>query len=189
MTLPSEDELTAQVRAFGLSIEAARDRWEYCLTRVCHRGISPLTHEIRDAFHGEMMSRVTRLLGRDARSCRVRLGHIKHGGYETASKLFPDMSVAALQPWMLGHVYFARVASHPHVVKVGFSRRVRQRIADVQRQVGAELLVTEVRPGTGADENWWHFELAGLRISGEWFFDPEHDERSVPEFLREREAA
>lgn len=188
LSLPSDDELAAQIAAFSASIEPERKRWEYCLPRVCHNAIRK-DGEPYLAFQHDKMGRVTRLLGREAQYCRFRLGRILTSDYTSASETFKahGMGVGALQPWLLGHVYFARIASHPHIMKVGFSRRVRPRLEDIQRLIGEDLLTPVIVVGTGADEQWWHHEWQDNRISGEWFFDPMMTESSLPDFLQTSE--
>lgn len=184
MAIPSDDELADQIAAFAARIEPERPRWEYCLPRVCHNSFR-LDGEPTLAFQYDKMSRVTRLLGRDAQYCRNRLGHILCSDYEATAEMLQvhGMGVGALQPWLLGHVYFARLESHPHILKVGFSRRVRARLEDIQRATGEALSPPQIVVGTGADEQWWHHEWAEWRISGEWFFDPQSSDRGLPDFL------
>jgi hypothetical protein len=92
-----------------------------------------------------------------------------------------------MEAWHVGHVYFARLEDHPHVVKVGFSRRVRERLEDIESKCKSRLVVNpkELRVGTMADEHWWHRNWKASHISGEWFFDPFTTERSLPAFLIE----
>ncbi len=146
-----------------------------------------------------------RILGRDVVTTRLRLGLLLTEGIEAAfewgkqwderwkhlelSK--PSYSVGPMQAWHIGHLYFARVASHPHVVKIGFSRRVRERLDDIasKAKVKVEMRPGEIRVGTLADEHWWHKNWEKCRISGEWFFDPRMTDRTLPAFLAQPEQA
>jgi hypothetical protein len=98
-----------------------------------------------------------------------------------------------MQAWHVGHLYYARVESHPHVVKIGFSRRLHERFEDIESKVKTKLFMHRggAKPGTLADEHWWHAAWSRHNISGEWFFDPRMTDRTLPDFLirQKQEAA
>ncbi len=201
-----ENQLADSVAAFAEKITPAKARWAYCADRstyIYHNkkyGSGPV-------LNLRTMPVCARILGIDASAARFRLGYILRYGLDGAwswgedrdkqpnrAGWKPTFFVGPMQAWHVGHLYFARVISHPHVVKIGFSRRVRDRLEDIESKVKSkvEMRPGEIRVGTLADEHWWHRNWDGLRISGEWFFDPRMTERTLPDFLaatQDREAA
>lgn len=202
----SERDLAESVATFAEKITPAMDRWNYCFSRA--------THPHRDKYGDRRLLNIrtipvcARLLGRDKGHVQSALGRIMHGGldgavecvrgmfdkYQGAIKGFhPDQyfHVGPMQAWQVGHLYFARIVNHPHVVKIGFSRRVRERLEDIASKSKANIVLRpgELRVGTLADEHWWHKNWESYRISGEWFFDPRMSERTLPAFLAPVEQA
>jgi hypothetical protein len=101
----------------------------------------------------------------------------------------PRLKVGPLPAWAVGHVYVLRVASHPDVAKVGFSRRVMERIDDIRAKAKTALELESVHAGTLLDEQKWHRRLASSHIVGEWFWHPGATDRSLPAFLADHFAA
>lgn len=186
------DDLAASLNTFATRIEPAAERWQYCFDRA--------TYKSRDGLwiNQRTLPVCGRIIGRlSPSSVAFRLGKIKRLGWDGALEWakqwdadkpdwFPQtFAVGPLQQWHIGHLYFARVVSHPHVVKIGFSRRVRERFEDIESKCKTKLFMRprDIRVGTLADEHWWHKNWAARRISGEWFFDPHTSDRSLPDFL------
>jgi hypothetical protein len=74
----------------------------------------------------------------------------------------------------VGYVYFLFAAQ---AVKIGFSKKPRDRISDVRVGMAGQPEAILVVPGTRADERALHVELAVFRKSGEWFV-------AAPEVMR-----
>lgn len=200
-SVPYKDaDLTDSVAWFAEKITPAKERWEYCLTRASYTYVSK-KYGPSESINGRTIPVVSRILG--VNETRVKLCFMQLGrmGFEEArehcksrrsySLLGDWFAVGPLQAWQIGHLYFARVKTHPHVVKIGFSRRVRQRIDDIESKVKADLFVEkgQLRVGTLADEHWWHKNWREFNISGEWFFDPHMSDRTLPAFLMKQEEA
>lgn len=191
----SQAQLAEQVAQFAEQHTPAKPRWEYALARTSHR------RRLDDGRIITLLSErtfpvVARFLGvRQSRAAWWLRTMKREGGFEAAhawlSRFNDDpLTVGTLEPWQIGHVYFARVADMPHVAKVGFSRRVAERIDDIETKTKSRLIVDTLKVGTLADEHWWHRNWRSLHISGEWFFWPQSSDRSLPAFLaQEREAA
>ena len=197
MTFPSEEQLADEVGEFAESIAPAKERWLYCLDRstytyVCADGreLSPLADSA--------MPVCDRIVGCYRGSAKSRLAKIQTVGWDAAQEWAAGMTrqatrtyfyVGPMQPWNVGHVYFARIRTHPHVVKIGFSRRVRDRLDDIQSKTKSGLMIAEVglEVGTLLDEHKWHRTQAANRITGEWFFDPSMADRTLPDFLQPSE--
>jgi hypothetical protein len=77
-----------------------------------------------------------------------------------------------------GEVVYLAEATGSGLVKIGWSRHVKDRIknhchsgarpADV---AGRQVVLVASRPGTHHDERTLHDRFAALRVSGEWFQD------------------
>jgi hypothetical protein len=187
----SNDQFAEEAAAFAEKITPARARWEYCFNRSTYEhekyGLCvnmrtvPVVARILGIYHGRVKTNFFLLRNSDFENARARAN-------ARPSRLVPErFAVGPMQAWHVGHLYFARVKSHPHVVKIGFSRRVRDRVDDIESKVKAALFVEkgQMRVGTHADEHWWHKNWDDHRISGEWFFDPFTTGRSLPAFLAE----
>lgn len=188
----SEQHLAENAAAFAATITPAKERWEYCAARATYE--SRLGYGI--CVNDRTIPVVARILGTSAGRAKLNLQRLRRKSFEDARaeanafafELIGDrFAVGPMQAWHVGHLYFARVVSHPHVVKIGFSRRVRARLDDIESKVKSkiEMRPGEIRVGTLADEHWWHKNWSDHRISGEWFFDPHMSDRSLPDFLRE----
>lgn len=192
-----EDDLAIQAEAFAQSITPAKARWQYCFEKSTYwytdkygrRELSPnvRTHAVCD-----------RILGVYKGSSAYPLRQIRLKGIDAAFEWAgtlkrysarPMFYVGPMQSWHVGHVYFARVRSHPHVVKIGFSRRVRDRVNDIETKCRSQLFVQpkQLLVGTLADEHWWHKNWSKHRISGEWFLDPFMSDRTLPSFLDQQQ--
>lgn len=192
----SESQLAESAASFAEKITPAKARWGYCFERASYTYSSP-RHGKSVCLNERTMPVCGRIVGWRASCARYRLGLIRRhgldGAFEWAAErdhdrpdwLRPTFFVDPMQAWHVGHLYFARVVSHPHVVKIGFSRRVRARLDDIESKAKAkiEMRPGEIRVGTLADEHWWHKNWDNYRISGEWFFDPHMQDRSLPAFL------
>jgi hypothetical protein len=66
----------------------------------------------------------------------------------------------------IGWVYFARSDG---LVKIGFSRHLAGRLANLQTHSVHEVVLLKKVRGTMADEKAWHRRFANLRVRGEWF--------------------
>ena len=191
----SNDQLAEEARAFAVSIEDAKARWLYCLSRV--RRIETYRGREQVSYSDAAIKICSRILGARIHASRYRFQRLDEMGYEAAnvsravSILPPPYSVGPLEAWHIGHVYFARIESHPHVVKIGFSRRVRARLDDIASESRSNLIIQpkHLKVGTMADERWWHDNWKKTRIDGEWFFDPHSTDRTLPAFLEKAEAA
>jgi len=190
----SEQQLAESAAAFAEKIAPARVRWQYCFERASYKRKERTTGEVKVFLNARTFPVVDRLTGCYSGGAGYRLGQIKRRGMDGALAwdaeqrrvvTQPFFHVGPMQAWHVGHLYFARVVSHPHVVKIGFSRRVRDRFDDIESKVKSkiEMHPGEIRVGTLADEHWWHKNWSDHRISGEWFFDPHMKDRSLPEFL------
>lgn len=195
--------LVAEVNAFAKSIEPLVSRWKYA-HRVAYYEHHSEKYGLSRCINLKAVKPLARLLGVSEASVKLRLSLIDSKGIEGAleygaaqdakryrAEFPPFFHVGPLNAWCIGHVYLARVESHPHVLKVGFSRRVRDRLEDIASKHKIGLLVPEkhLKVGTQADEHWWHKNWARFHIEGEWFFDPHLSERALPDFLQKQEAA
>lgn len=187
-----EADLAEETLTFAASHVEAKPRWLYAHSRV-----KRYADNGRITFD-RVCAPLARYLGVRSPTLRYALRNIHDHGYEGAlDRLSPypvllDLfKVGPIRPWMVGHVYFARVEDFPHVVKVGFSRRVLERLEDIESRVKAKLFVGggQLRVGTMADEYWWQREWRATHISGEWFFDPFDTDRTLPPFLATELAA
>lgn len=189
----SDDRLAQEVADFVGRITPCRERWEYCLDRASFRFTSVYLGETV-GLNQRALPVCDRIVGIHRGGAAIRLRQMLSLGYEGAEewarsrKAFADrpfFRVGPMEPWLVGHVYFARLAKYPHIVKVGFSRRVRARLDEIESKCGhlVEVRPGEFRVGTMADEHWWHHNWRATRISGEWFFDPFTTDRTLPAFL------
>lgn len=180
--------LAHAISDFAELMTPAKARWEYALSRTTYKWQSPRTGEISLQFNARTLPVVARFLGASVPMASLRLRRIRDNGFEDAAKWFTweddPMAVGPMEPWQIGHVYFAKVRGFPHVAKVGFSRRVRERIEDIESKAKAHLVVDTLKVGTLADEHWWHHNWRSLHIAGEWFYWPKSTERSLPAFLQ-----
>lgn len=185
--------LAESAAAFAEKITPAKERWEYCFARAAFTSHHP-RYGTRRCVNSRTIPVAARILGVSDSRVKLIFPRISRLGLEAAmeeasanpSVVFGDrFAVGPLQAWHIGHLYFARVDSHPHVVKIGFSRRVRDRFEDIESKCKTKLSMRpgEIRVGTLADEHWWHKNWSDHRISGEWFFDPHMSDRSLPDFL------
>lgn len=196
----SDDDIVRDANNFALVIEPAEVRWQYCLGRVrfpCFDA-GGFEHTFLNSRSFTVCDKIT---GCYPGGAEYRLRKLAELGWEGAQEWAakrahrgprPFFHVGPLHPWQIGHVYLARVQTHPHIVKVGFSRRVRDRLADIEAQSGVKLFVKpgELFVGTLADEHWWHRKYAANRIAGEWFVDGAYPNTGLPNFLSAmREAA
>lgn len=193
----SEANLAEQVAEFSAQIEPALVRWRYA-SRAGTKVHESSRYGKSEVVNQRAVPALARLLGVSKVSTRHKLAVISRLGFDDAvefgrqfdakrlTDILPDyFAVGPLQQWCCGHVYFARVKSHQHVLKIGFSRRVRDRLEDVAAKHKTSLLVPagHLKVGTQADERWWHADWAKFHIQGEWFFDPKSADRSLPHFL------
>lgn len=189
----SDTAIAEETRAFAASIEECRSRWLYCLSRATFKETYRGKTCIR--FNERTFPICDKILGATGSLSAYRLPRLQKMGFDAAERHYasiggekPYFRVGPFQHWNVGHVYFARVESFPHVVKIGFSRRVRERLNDIEVANKVRLFIRpgELKVGTMADEHWWHRDWRKHRIIGEWFFDPFIAERSLPDFLEAR---
>lgn len=184
---PSRAALADEIAAFAEKITPANARWEYalesCRTRDGHFVVKSfpalarlISGSIAPASVGFRLDQIQRYGSVDA--ARTAFFARPH-----RSRSAEPYAVGPIEPWQIGHVYFARVKAMPHIVKVGFSRRVRDRIEDIESKSRAHLDVFATIVGTAADEQWWHHDWRKLNITGEWFFEPKSTDRTLPAFL------
>ena len=197
-SVPYSDAFFAESAAkFADNITPAKMRWEYSFQACTFIKPDSVVGPYR-AINMRTVPVAARLLG--VSNSRIKLNFFRLGtmGYDDAveasrkrlSIVRDWFAVGPMQAWLVGHIYFARLIDHPHVVKIGFSRRVRERLDDIESRVKAkiELRKGELRVGTLADEHWWHKNWEKFNISGEWFFDPHMSDRSLPAFLTKQDA-
>lgn len=203
VSLPyGESDIADEANAFASRIGPQKERWLYCLDRASYPYVSAYTGEEMACLDDRSFAACDRIIGCYKGASHSRLRKIKDLGWDGAQEWVasrtwyaerPYFYVGPMQAWHVGHVYFAAVDSHPHVVKIGFSRRVRDRLEDVESKNKVKLFVPKglLYVGTLLDEHCWHRQHKPHHIHGEWFFHPETTDFSVPEFLREhvREAA
>lgn len=197
--LPYSPAVLAQEAAdFAAKITPCRERWEYCLDRASYVYMNRYYGEMV-GLHQRTLPVCDRILGVYPGCAQHRLAKLAALGFDGAEEWaksrpvlsgVPFFKVGPMEAWHVGHVYFARLKSHPHVVKIGFSRRVRERLDDIESKCGSLIFVEpgELRVGTLADEHWWHHNWRATRISGEWFFDPFTMDRTLPAFLDRKPA-
>lgn len=195
--LPMTDAALAQEAAdFAGKIAPSRERWAYCLSRASY---TQWTEWGGDTVYLDERSLPVceRITGIHKGGAKFRLSQLSKLGYDAAetkaarrhlTKSF--FHVGPMEAWHVGHVYFARLVDYPHVVKVGFSRRVRERVEDIESKSKSRLVVSPggLQVGTMLDEHWWHRVWRKSRISGEWFFDPSTTDRTLPSFLAPKPA-
>lgn len=189
LTRDERHTLSAEVIQFAKAKEDCRARWLYCLSRVQIRWV----YDDGSVSFVEMNERAVpacnRFLNSGNSLYRLRMLGRTDATYDSVNERLArfgsrPLDVGPMQPWLIGHVYFLRVTSHPHVFKVGFSRRVEDRIADLQSTYKTDFEKPITRVGTQADEVWWHRAWHKSNISGEWFYDPKSTNRSLPDFLQ-----
>lgn len=195
MGYPSNSELAEQVADFAANMTPADDRWGYAFRAGTYRVNDK--YGVRRNLVLKAMPAISRFIG--AGDAQLPLGRLMQadGSVEGARASYTSpyfrerdpYAVGLMEPWQIGHVYFARVKSAPHIVKVGFSRRVRDRIEDIESKNRTRLDVFAVKVGTLADEHWWHNDWRSLRIAGEWFFAPRSTDRTLPDFLQTQKQA
>lgn len=172
-----------EVARFAAGLTLADRRWTYCHGLVVHSD---------GFFDKSAMGSCQRFLGTGYNiEWRIRQ-MTKHGGVAGARARFTHIDmydVGAMEPWQIGHVYFARLVKFPWVMKIGFSRRVDRRLAEVESKSGERVIFCGAEVGIKALENWHHREAHANRISGEWFFDSAYAERDLPAFLAHPVAA
>ncbi|MGW9332700.1 GIY-YIG nuclease family protein [Bosea sp. NPDC055594] len=189
----SADEIAQEVGEFAARITPSRARWEYCLSRASYPGKTPWGSETL-YLDQRTLPVCDRIAGVNRGCAESRLRRLIQLGYDAAEadaaqRLSvngkPFFAAGPLEAWHIGHVYFARLNGYPHIVKVGFSRRVRDRLDDIESKCKHPLSVRqgELFVGTMADEHMRHRNWRSSRISGEWFFDPASSDRSLPPFL------
>jgi hypothetical protein len=196
----TEAELTEQARQFAASIEAPRARWEYCLA-ASHFKYRNRRGEIVLCPNPRSVPTAVSILGRRKYWVDSGFRRLREHGYDGALAIeaehrakYPCMraltgdmfDVGPLKAWSIGHVYFARVDGFPHVMKIGFSRRVHARLDDIESANRTRLIVRpgHLKVGTLLNEHWWHRDWQKFCIAGEWFFDPSMTDRTLPDFLR-----
>lgn len=195
--LPISDAALAQEAAdFAGRITPCHARWDYCFGRVAFYYQSKRGEIL--TFHTRTLPVCDRILGVPKGTAALKLAGLRDYGFAGAEARAakwawhkgPYFTVGPMEAWHVGHVYFARLVTHPHVVKVGFSRRVRERVDDIEAKCKSRIRVepAELSVGTLADEQWWHREWRANRITGEWFFDPASTARTLPEFLAPKPA-
>lgn len=190
----SPEQVATDIERFTEAHTEAKARWLYCLSRMEVSGVTrrgdPYTSVTEKGA-----SAASRLINRGQTNASVVfwLRRIQRDGFDAvegsgyAGKT--RLTVGPLPAWCVGHVYFLRVASHPHVLKIGFSRRVSDRVADLQSKAKCRLELDSALVGTQLDEQHWHRRLAEHHISGEWFFDATTGDKSLPSFLAAQVAA
>jgi len=196
--VPYSDAVLAEsAAAFAEKITPTKERWQYCFDRASYKSRHRITGEPAVYLNERTFPVVDRITGCFRGGAGYRLSQIKRYGLDGAiawaetrwpvSFSKPFYHTGPMQAWHVGHVYFARVVSHPHIVKIGFSRRVRSRLDDIESKAKTkiEMRLGEIRVGTLADEHWWHRNWRNFRIEGEWFFDPHMSNRTLPDFLAE----
>lgn len=188
--------LAAEMDAFAQKITPPLERWRYCHDRMAFR--DRRAGDIRCFLRTNGVAAVKRVIGKPEMaqsSVMMRLRLINRHGVDGAVEWFSRFPTAAgldcgaLQRWNIGHVYFLRVAALPHVMKIGFSRRVPERLDEIRKAAGERLLVDALKVGTHIDEAKWHHNWRKFNIEGEWFFDPFKTDRTLPDFLAKSEAA
>jgi hypothetical protein len=65
-----------------------------------------------------------------------------------------------------GYVYFLRMGDK---LKIGFSRKVGQRLRSIQTACPEPAEIVKIIPGTDQTERYFHAHFAAHRLSGEWF--------------------
>lgn len=182
----NKDALAEQCSKFVEQVSPCDQRWAYCYDRATywHQYRNGKTARVINRRSVQAVERITGSYGGLFRLEKIaKIGLAEALKYRFAASDRPLLTVGVLEPWHVGHVYIARLADHPHIMKIGFSRRVRERLEDVQHKAKAKLLLPYLQAGTLLDEHWWHKRYEAFRISGEWFFDPDKADRSVPSFL------
>lgn len=71
-----------------------------------------------------------------------------------------------IEPGHSGHIYVVGFAGY---VKIGWSRKVNERLLDVQEGLPENLIVHALISGTCEMERDLHRVFADLRLEGEWF--------------------
>jgi hypothetical protein len=198
-SLPFTASALAQEAAdFAGKITPCRERWEYCFDRASYIYPSKRGYDVV-CLNTRTLPVCERILGVRKGSAGIKMARLRDYGFEASEAEAatwswhkgPYFTVGPMEAWHVGHVYFARLVDHPHVVKIGFSRRVRGRLEDVESNCKARITVNpdELRVGTMADEHWWHRHWKPTHISGEWFFDPAMADRRLPSFLQKPSGA
>lgn len=96
---------------------------------------------------------------------------------------FPPFEDGPIDPTLIGNVYFARVVSHPHIIKIGISKDLKRRMSQLKSETGEEHEVFASFEGTLVDECCAQFAMERNWIVREWFFDPQYEDRTPPKWL------
>ncbi|MFG1461770.1 GIY-YIG nuclease family protein [Xanthobacter sp. DSM 24535] len=99
----------------------------------------------------------------------------------TGPGVMPPLIVPDLPPNSVGFVYFAKPATSPNVVKIGFSTNLARRVKDLHAETGEEHRIDAWFVGTPIDEAIAQFAHSKKRITGDWFFVDA--EGQIPGFL------
>lgn len=189
----NRESIAQDIERFTAAHTEAKARWLYCLARMEVSGVT----RRGDAYTSvteKGAAAASRLINRGQTNASVLfwLRSIQRSGFEVVAQSDspnPRLTVGPLPAWCVGHVYFLRVATHPHVLKIGFSRRVSDRVADLQSKAKCRLELDSAHVGTQLDEQHWHRRLKDEHITGEWFFDPTMGDKTLPSFLAAQVAA
>src|SRR6185437_3092056 len=147
MALPSKSALASDVAAFAAATAEADARWTYAVRTATYTYVDKKGRSWENSLCGKTVAPLTRFIGcnHTRSSFGLRCMRILSLGSVGAAREayfsdghregWPDpYRVGPVEPWQIGHVYFARVKNFPHVVKIGFSRRVHDRIEDIESQ-------------------------------------------------------
>jgi hypothetical protein len=80
----------------------------------------------------------------------------------------PKRSAGSYTDRSAGYVYFVATADRAFI-KIGWARRPKERLKDLQVSNHSELVMLGQRRGTPRDEKVLHKILSGSRARGEWF--------------------
>lgn len=197
MSRPTRAQLAQEVADFAAKITPADQRWAYAYRAATGRPFDP--NDPEPSLVGKAARALGRVMGVDPNGVSLRLFSMyRYGSMAGARAYYSErpywrnndfFAVGQLEPWHIGHVYFARLRSYPHVAKVGFTRRLHERLDDIESKAKADVGEVITRVGTMADEAWWHHEWRNQVIDGEWFYWPRSTERALPLFLAQKAEA
>jgi len=77
----------------------------------------------------------------------------------------------------------------PGKIKIGISKNLKQRAADLRRQNGADLVLFAAVPGSWHLERHIHKKLSDHRLHGEWFADNEEVRGVIKTVIKDGPAA
>lgn len=154
-------------------------RKRLCGAQGTVRSSTPACHKFRDAGRGGDALAV-QLIVSDMKQRVDRLGKRLSHALELARSRAIEKEMRLSPQFERGSIY---VIEHAHLVKIGFTTNVNQRMASFRAMSPVRLKIVGCMPGTIRDEKNLHREFAHYREVGEWFRLPEEAKKRLLSML------